>query len=253
MRRIAHYFRLNGDMTKFREFTRKTGDYYLQAANGLRNSGNLLKASLLFVKAADCYREIEDHVSARDCGLAARKYCAIASEEGRAGLQGSALDLKRLGDYFRSEDDTEAARECYEMAATEALEEGKLMLAGGLFRDSGDCSSRLNDVERAVNNHTMAADNYLKSEQYFEAAWSYNVSGFLLISLKRFNEAAQMAGKAKRACNRGHAYPLVWSLSRICGLLSRENYLTAHGEWQKIRRKFKRSYINLVDSCFHHQ
>jgi len=249
MRRVAHYFRFNNDLTNFRKFAKKTGDYYSRAAKNLWDSGCRRKASILYIKAADCYREIGDHASAKSCSLAVRNYYATIFKNSLTNIQGSAQDWKSLGDYLREEGDIEEARECYEAAAKRALEDGKLILAGGLFRDAGDCSSLLNDIERTADNYAMAADQYFKSKKYFEAAWHYNLSGFLLISLKRFDEALLMAKKAKKACFVGNLL-ILSSLSKTCELLSRRNYLAAEEEWRKIRRKFKRNYAELVDSCF---
>jgi len=230
IRRVAHYFKLNNDMGKFREFMRKTGECYLSAAEKLWNSGQAQRAFLPYIKALDCYREIEDYASAERCSLAVRKCYAMTVKDGLKIFRGSSLDLKYFGDYFRAEEEIEKAIECYEVAARKAIEEGKLILAGGLYRDAGDCSSLLKDVERATANYAMAADNYFKSEKYFEAAWDYSISGFLLISLKRFDEASIMAEKAKKACSMGNIFILLNHLSKVCEQLSKRNYYAAEEE-----------------------
>jgi len=251
VRRVAHYFMLNKDTTRFKEFTKKTGDYYLCAAEKLRDSGQHLKTVLPYIKAAQCYRENGDYASAENCGLAIRRFYTSSAKDDLIVLQGSTHALKYLGDYFRGEDELEKARECYEAAARKAVEGGKTMLAGGFYRDAGDCSSLLNDVSRAADEYALAADNYAKAEKYFEASWHYNLSGFLLISLKRFEEALFLAKKAKSASSAmGSTFVLFDRLSKVCELLGEKDYLAAEEEWQTIRRKFKKSYADLVDSCF---
>ncbi|MEM3041044.1 MAG: hypothetical protein QXG97_03330, partial [Nitrososphaerota archaeon] len=196
LRRVAHYFMLQKDTAKFKEFTRKTGDYYYHAAEKLRGSDQHLKTVLLYIKAAQCYKENGDHASAVGCDLAIRAFYASSFKSDPISLQGSTDILKRLGDYFIEEKEFEKARECYETAARKAVEEGKPMLAAGFYSDAGDCSRLLMDVPRAADEYASAADNYFKAEKYLEASWLYNLSGFLLISLKRFGEARFLARKA---------------------------------------------------------
>ncbi len=248
--RIAHYFKLNKDIATFREYARRTGDCYVRAAEQLWSAGRCGEASRLYIKAAECYMEIEDHRSAENCDLKIHQCYAAITKNGLKDYDGSPQDLKSIGDYFRETKKPEKAGECYEAAARKAENDGKTMLAGGLFTDAGDISWLLKDVEKTIDNYARAADNYLRSEKHFEAAWYYIISGFLLASLKRFRESTAMAKKAKYACAAGDILILLNKLSRICEHLSKGRSYEAEVEWLRIKSKFKKEYVGLIDSCF---
>lgn len=57
MQRAAVYSGLLGDIESFRRFMGKAGEFYEKAAENLWMSEGKLEASLLYMKAAKCYRD----------------------------------------------------------------------------------------------------------------------------------------------------------------------------------------------------
>jgi len=249
MQRAAAYSGLLGDMEKFRMFMGKAGEFYKKAAENLWRSEGKLEASLLYIKAAKCYRDAGHHESAEICNLMVHKYCD-AMRRSSPRFEGSALDLKRIGDFLKGRGDLEGAGDCYRWAAEKAEEEGKLALSGGLHRDAGNCRWLLEDIGKTAEEYSRAADKYFEAQEYFEAAWHYNLSGFLLILDGRFKAASEMAWKAGTACIEGKIPVLLDRMSRLCGYLSRGNLHDAEREWSTLRRKMKIDYAQLIERCF---
>ena len=248
MQRAAAYSGLLGDMERFRVFMAKAGEFYEKAAELLWRAEGSLEASLLYIKAAKCYRDAGRRESAEKCNLTVQKYCKAMRRSPR--LEGSALDLKRIGDFLKDRGDLEGAGDCYRWAAEKAEEEGKLVLSGGLHRDAGNCRWLLDEVEKTAEEYSRAADKYFEAQEYFEAAWHYSLSGFLLILEGRFKEASMMAQKAGVACLEGKIPVLLGSMSRLCGYLSRGNLYAARREWFALRLKVKAEYAQLIERCF---
>ena len=249
-RRVAGYFCLVGDMGEFKAFARRAGECYLEAARRLWDAENPLKASSLYKTAANCLREAGDEASATTCEIRVRGYYKGLVNRGFADFRGEAQDLKRVGDYFNLEGDHEAAGKCYLEAADRAVNEEKLTLAGGLYRDAGDCYRRSENPREAAEAYEMAADSYLGGRKYFEAAWHYNLAGLLAASMRGFEKAQELAGKANDACWEGRIPVLLNELSRICAQLGKQEIHDAEKRWERIRKKFKESYVSLIDSCF---
>lgn len=249
-RRVAGYFCLVEHMDEFKAFARRAGKCYLEAARRLWDADNRLKASFLYRTAANCFREAGDDASATSCKMKVRGYYEGLTNRDFADFRGEAQDLKRVGDYFRVGADQESAGKCYLEAADRAVKEGKLMLAGGLYRDAGDCCLNLKNLKGAAEAYEISADSYFGGRKYFEAAWHYILAGFLVASMRRFEKTQELAGKANNACLEGRISVLLNELSRICAQLGKQEIHAAEKQWNRIRKKFKESYVSLIDSCF---
>lgn len=249
-RHVTIYFGISNEVSNQREFAVKAGECYLHAAKKAEDEGNPLRAVLLCIKAVDSFKEGKSEDSAEFCDSLIRKnYLSVTKTDFRKDEE-NAHDLKGVGDYFVKNGDCERAIECYRIAAEKASNQNKLALSGGLYRDIGDCYRNMNDLENAARSYTKAADMYLACQEYFEAVWHYCVSGFLLVYVGRREEASIMAGIASSACQEGGIHVLLNDLSEVCRLLSEGSVNDAEQLWVRIRMKFKRSYANLVDSCF---
>jgi len=249
-RRVANYFWLIRDKGEFEAFTRRACECHLRAAESMWNKGDHLEASSFYGMAAEGFREIGDKTEAEKCDQRVSECYETMVREGFSSFPGGVKDLRRIGDYFEAEGNPEKAGKCYGEAAERAAKEGKLAVAAGLYRDAGECHRLLKDPEGAAKAYEKAAENYFKEERYFEAAWHYNLAAFLLISMRRFNEAQKLAGRAESACLEGRVTVLLNHLTRMCEHLSRGKTLEAREEWGKIGRKFKAEYATLVDGCF---
>ncbi len=252
--RFFHYvtisFGLANDESNQKKYANKTGECYLQGARKLEDENDFLKAILLCIKATNSFQEGGSEESSKLCDSVIRKYYALIARYGLTRIDGDAHNLKGVGDYFFNNGDLEKAIECYRTAAEKAFKEDKLALSGGLYRDVGDCYQRLKDFENAAKTYATAADMYFNCQEYFEAASHYCESGFLFIHVGRLKEASIMARKAGFSCDEGCIDILLNDLSYICRLLSERSLYEAEERWKKIRMKFKRSYIDLIDSCF---
>jgi len=249
-RRVANYFWLLKDQGEFEAFARRACECHLGAAESMWNRGDHLGASSFYGMAAGAFREIGDKTKAEKCDQRVSECYETIVREGLSSFSGGAKDLKRMGDYFEAEGYQERAGKCYREAAERATKEGKLAVAAGLYRDMGECHRLLKDSEGAAKAYEKASENYFKEKRYYEAAWHYNLAGFLLISMRRFNEARKLAGRAEIACLEGRVTVLLNHLTRVCENLSKGNTSEAQEEWEKIRRKFKAEYATLVDNCF---
>jgi len=249
LRYVSVYFGLVDDSPKRREFARKAGECYLQAAKVFENKKDLPKAVLLCTKATGCFRESGSEELASACDALIRKHHASIVEEGGNSYE-TISDLKSVGDYFTRKGDSENAVSCYRMAAEKAYERGKVALSAGLYVDLGGRYRALGNLEMAAENYGDAAGRYFECERYFEAARYYCESGLLFIQVHDLDKAHSMAERSETACVEGRI-EFVWNyLSRVCLLLSERDPQGAMEIWSRIRRKFKRSNIELVDSCF---
>ncbi|MFQ6095747.1 MAG: hypothetical protein ACE5NN_06355 [Candidatus Bathyarchaeia archaeon] len=248
-RYVSVYFGLINDPSNRREFTMKTGECYFQAARKSEDRNDLLKAILLYIKAAKCFWESGYERMARTCDFLIRKH-HVTIAENNPNFYESISDLKSIGDYFRDNGDDKNAAECYRMAAEKAYENGKIALSGSLYADVGDRHRALGDFEKAAESYEQAAGRYLECEEHFQAARYYCHSGFLYIHAQNLGKAFLMAQRADAACVKGDIDIILDDLSRICRLLSERDLEGAMDVWGSIRRKFKRSYVELIDSCF---
>jgi tetratricopeptide (TPR) repeat protein len=158
--------------------------------------------------------------------------------------------LKAIGDYFVRKNDLENGVVLFQLAADKAREEGKNILAAGLYRDIGDCHQALKKFEAAGKSYGIAADMFLVCDNHFEAARHYCESSFLFILAGNLQEASVAAAKARFACDVGRIDIILNDLSEVCNLLSEKSLNEAEERWKKIKMKFKKSYADLVDSCF---
>ena len=68
--------------------------------------------------------------------------------------------------------------------------------------------------------------------------------------MRKFEKTQELAGKANNACLEGRISVLLNELSRICAKLGKQEIRDAEEQWRRIKRKFKGSYVSLIDSCF---
>ena len=247
--KVGAHFGMLGDEEKFKELNGEAGRCYLRAAERLWENGKGLEASLLYIKAAKCFKNSGDEGLAQNCDRRVREYYSTL-EGDLAVFTGTSRDLKLIGDYFRARGSLRDAGRCYHLAAERAEEEGRQILSGGFYRDAGDCFWHLGDPLRAAQHYEAAAERYSEASRYFEAAWHYNIAGFLFIIAEEPERALSAARKANVAYLRGEIPTLFNSLSKICEFLAMEKFLEAEEEWLKVKRKFKRTYVDLIDSCF---
>jgi len=247
---VTIYYGTINDVSNRRKYAIKTGDCYLQAAKETERENSPLKTILLCIKAANSFREGGREESAELCDSLIQKYCSSMWKGEPIKNKGEAHDLKTVGDYFVKNNDYQRAIECYHIAAEKASGEEKLSLCGGLYRDMGDCHHNLKDFERAAMNYAKAADMYLECQEYFEAAWHYCESCFLFIYVGKSGAASIVARKAGSACEEGHIPILLNDLSYVCRMLCDGSLQEAEQRWDRIKMKFKKSYTNLIDSCF---
>jgi len=250
LRRVADHLWLIGEQDGFKVFAGKACACYLKAAEAFWTVNERMKASSLYRSVVNYLREVGNTSAAEGYDSLVQKYYSALVEADFVDFKGQAQDLKHVGDYFRARDNYVDAGKCYGRAAEIAVKEGKTMLAGGLYRDAGDCYRRIEWYERAVEAYEKAADNYFQGEGYYEAAWYYNVCGFMVVSVRKLDKASTLAGKAQEACVKGNIGIFISDLSLICKSLSEGRILEAREQWSKIRRKFRETYVNLVESSF---
>lgn len=249
-RHVTIHFGVNNDLPNQRKYAIKTGECHLKAARNHLAKNDLVKTVLSCAKAYGFFIEGGHENLAASCDAMIKEcYDAIRSQ-GIAASNISNKDLKLLGDYFVKKGIFEDAAKCYQAAAENACENGKVVLAGGLYRDVGDCYRMLGDFEKAAENYATAGDMFLKGQKHFEAAQHYCQSGFLFIIAGKLDEASVVANKASLACDEGGIDVIMNDLSKICRLLSEKALVDAGELWSRIRMKFKGSYANLIDSCF---
>jgi len=249
-RYVTVYFGLLNDTPNQRKFAIRTGECYLQSAEKSASLHDPFRAILLCIKAASYFQEGGSEELARVCHSIIRQHYISVKKDSFTGFHEDPHDLKGVGDYFAKNGDFERAIECYQTAAEKAFKEEKLALSSGLYRDAGNCYQRLKDSESAAKIYATAAEMYSRCQEYFEAAWHYCQSGFLFIQAGRLDEATLMARKAGSACGEGRIDVLLNDLCHICTLLGERSLSEAEERWHKVRMKFKRSYANLIDSCF---
>lgn len=249
-RRVAIYYALINDPANRRIFAAKTAECHVEAAKKSENEGAPLRTILSYVRAVDSFREAGDEKSAQLCDSMVRRYGMSVIKSGSFMIDGESHNLKTLGDYFVRLCDCEIATEFYRAGAERALKEGKSALCAGLYRDIAECYQKLGNLEGAAKSHGMSADMYLNCEKYFEASWHYCESCLLFILAGKLEEASTMAGKAGSSCRQGQIDILLNDLSSVCGLLSKKSLYAAEERWNTIGKKFKKSYVDLVDSCF---
>lgn len=230
-----------------RLFAERAGESYKRAAEKFRGSA---RAIMLCVKAAEAFHESGKMDMAEACESKAWEYYNMI-EDGEFKKGGESIRaLKIFGDYLLNNNNVEKAVTLYEDAAEKALKCGKYLLAGGLYKDAGDCYQRMGDLEKAVHASLKAADIYFHCKEYFEAAWNYCKASLTSIRLNKMKEALQAAEKAEIACERGEIEIFLRDLSHICKLLSQGLLDEAEENWNRIKMKFNRRYVQLIESSF---
>ena len=249
-RYVAVHFGLLNDQDNLKKFAIKAGECYLDAGKNLWDSNKPLKALLSFIKASHCFKEGCDKQGVKKCDLIINSYYDSIRKGEVTESRNNAYDLKRIGDYFMDYDPQKAI-ECYEYAAKKALEDGKLNLSGSLYGILGECYIKLKNHEAAAESYARSADMYYACRKLFEAAWRFCISAFQFILSGRTEKALSMANKAEDVCREGEINVILNDLASIGKSLSEGKTQEAERIWNKIRMKFKKNYIKLVDSCFH--
>ncbi len=248
-RYVAVHFGLLSDTESLKNFTIKTGECYLNAGKKLWNSNRPIEALLSFINASKCFREGRDEQRAKRCDLLIEGYYDSIRRDRIIELYKDPYYLKKIGDYFVNSD-IEKAIECYEAAAEKAFKSGKLSLSGSLYGILGECYMALKRYEDAAERYARSADIHHECREFFEAAWRYCISGFSFLLAGKTERALAMAVKAEFVCREDEINIILNDLASICRLLS-EGYLDeAKRRWNKLRIKFKKSYVKIIDSCF---
>ncbi|MBS7607003.1 hypothetical protein KEJ14_04075 [Candidatus Bathyarchaeota archaeon] len=243
----AHYSIMNDKLCQ-RRFAIKAGECYMLAAEKVND---LARAIALYLRAARIFRDYGDTEMAHSCGLKAwEHYTTLINEEGFRWDYEGIHALKLLGDFLTEEGDLERAARVYWDAAEKALRSGKIHLASGLYRDAGDRYMRMGNMGSASKSYLMAAEAYFRCQEYFEAAWHYCEAGFMLLCLKKPEEALEASEKAELACYRGQIEVFLKDLSQICKLLSKGSVHDAEKIWDGLQAKFRKEYVQLVELSF---
>lgn len=243
---MMHFGAINDEPNK-RIFAIKAGECCMLAAEKARGSP---RALILSVRAAEAFQEGGELEMARLCSSKIWEHYATINE-GEPRRESEVVHaLKVFGDYLVSSGNLEKAAIVYSHAAKNASESGRILLAGGLCRDAGDCYRKIGNLECAIEYYTKAADAYLHCREYFEAAWNYCKVSLIFTCLGKMKDAFQAAEKAESACYRGEIGIFLKDLSRICKLLSQGALNEAEENWNKIRAKFSGENARLVESSF---
>jgi tetratricopeptide (TPR) repeat protein len=249
-RHVSAYYGIINDELNRKKYAVKTGESYLDAGEAHLAQKDFIKAIIFFIKAADSFHEGEDEELTKRCEPKINECYIAVTKDGSLKAHSPIRDLKAIGDYFVGKNDLENGATLYQTLADKAREEGKHVLAAGLYRDVGDCHRALKDLEASAKCYSTAADLFLLCNNYFEAARHYCESGFMFIRAGKLQEASAAAAKASFSCDLGGIDVILNDLSEVCRLLSEKSFDEAEERWNKIRMKFKRSYADLVDSCF---
>lgn len=248
-RYVAVHFGLLKESESMKAFMIKTGECYLNAARRLWDKNRPVHALLSFINASRCFKEGRDEERARKSDLTVECYYGRIRKDGTLRLHGDANDLKRIGDYFVNRDLNKAI-ECYEAAAERAFALGKLHLSGSLYATLGECYMAIGRHGEAAERYARSGDMYLKCRELFEAAWRYCISSFNFILAGDTRKALSAALKAEFVCREEGINVFLNDLASVCRLLSEGFPDEALRKWRKIRRKFKESYVKIIDSCF---
>jgi tetratricopeptide (TPR) repeat protein len=245
---LAVYYGVMNDEENWRKFSMKSGECYILAAERM---GDLAKAIALCLKAVRILRDVGDASRANLYGLKAWEYYVALNNRNNAEWNVEGIhSIKLLGDFFADNGDFERAAVVYWNAAEKALNMGKLNLAGGLYKDSGDSYRKIGKMEPAIRSYLRAAEAYFRCQEYFESAWRYCEAGFMLIYMNRLKEALEVSEKAELACYEGRIEIFLKDLSHICKLLSQGSIDEARKKWDKIKLKIRGENVKLIENLF---
>ncbi|MEM2887927.1 MAG: hypothetical protein QXR42_00405 [Candidatus Bathyarchaeia archaeon] len=249
-RYVSTYYGMVNDEPNRKKFAVKTGESYLSAGEACLAQNELFKATTFYVKASSFFNEGGDEEKKKVCELKILQCQKNLTREGMETDIDDIRELKAIGDYFADKGELASSLAFYQTAADKARKQEKTALAAGLYRNIGDCFKALKDFEAAAERYATAGDLFLLCGNYFEAARHFCESGFFFIRVGKHQKASIVAAKASLACNTEGIDVILDDLSEVCKLLSQKSLDEAKERWSKIRIKFKRSYIELVDSCF---
>ena len=246
--RLMVYYGILNDELNRRRFALRAGECYMLAAEGLNNPS---RAMMLYFRAALSFMDGGSSERAYLCRLKIWDYYTLIAGKSDFRWDGESIHaLKLAGDLLADCGDLIKAAAIYHNAAERAVDIGKYQLAGGLYRDAGDCYKRMDRVDLALESYLRAAEAYFRCRSHFEAAWNYCEAGFMLLHLNRFREALEAAEKAELACREGQIEVFLKDLSRICWLLSQGLVDDAKKYWDRIRGKLRGEYVRLIESSF---
>lgn len=246
--RLTVYYGILNDELNRRRFALRAGECYMLAAEGLNDPS---KAMMLCFRAALSFIDGGDFERTRVCCLKIWEYYTLIIGKDDFRWDGESIHtLKLAGDLLADCGDLARAATIYHSAAERAIGIGKYQLAGGLYRDAGDCYKRMDRVDLALESYLRAAEAYFRCSSHFEAAWNYCEASFMLLHLNRFREALEAAERAELACREGQIEVFLKDLSHICWLLSRGLVNDAEKYWNRIRAKLRGEYVRLVEASF---
>ena len=247
---VSAYYGIAKDESNRKKFAVKSGESLLKAGEMCLAHKDIPKAIVHFIRAVNSFRDSGDHELIKqhkdrigECYAQLRIGDSLKSS-------GDLREMKAVGDYFAGRNELETAVEVFQILAEKARAEEKHALAAGLYRDVGDCHRSTGNHKAAARSYGASADMFILCENFFEAARHYCESSFQHIFDGNFQEASIMAAKAGFACDAGKIDVILNDLSEVCRLLSQKSLDEAKECWNKIRKKFKKSYVDMVDSCF---
>lgn len=246
---VSAYYGIAKDEPNRKKYAVKSGESLLKAGEACLAQNDVPKAIALFIRAICSFRDGgDDELAELHKGRISDCYAQLRIGDSLKS-QGDLREMKAVGDYFAGRNELETAVEVFQLLAERAREEDKHVLAAGLFRDVGDCRQASGNLKAAARSYGASADMFLLCDNFFEAARNYCESSFTSILAGELQEASVMAAKAGFACDAGKIDVILNNLSEVCRLLSQGFLEKAEDRWAKIRRKFKKSYVDMVDSC----
>ncbi len=247
---VSTYYGIAKDEPNRKKFAVKSGESLLNAGEACLAQKDVSKAIVLFIKAVGSFRDGgDDELAELNKSKVSECYEKLRTGDSLKS-HGNLWGMKAVGAYFAERNELETAVEVFQLLAERARAEERHVLAAGLYRDVGDCHRSMENREAAAKSYGAAADMFLLCDNFFEAARHYCESSFQFVLARELQEASVMAAKAGFACDAGKIDVILNDLSEVCRLLSQESLGEAEACWNKIRRKFKKSYADMVESCF---
>jgi len=247
---VSAYYGIAKDEPNRKNFIIKSGSSLLKAGEACLTQNDVPKAIVHFIRAVNSFRDGGDEELAElHKGRIGECYAQLRIGDSLKSL-GDLREMKAVGDHFAGRNELETAAEVYQLLAERARAEERHDLTAGLYRDFGDCHRSMGNHKAAARSYGSAADMFLLCDNFFEAARHYCESSFQHVLGGELQEASVMAAKAGFACDAGKIDVILNDLSEVCTLLSQRSLDEAEARWSKIRRKFKKSYVDMVDSCF---
>ncbi|MEM2905728.1 MAG: hypothetical protein QW057_04150 [Candidatus Bathyarchaeia archaeon] len=250
LRRVVVYLRAAQELDLYPRYVRKLCDSYLAAADARRTKGDVVQAAFYYRAAASCLWDLGDEPGAAKCKQLVTEYYDSLLRSGFAGVKATPKDLKGIGDYLKASARMLDGAECYLRAARAASEDGKTLLAAGLFRDAADAHREAGETRLAVRDYERAAEHYARAGLDFEAAWHLIIASFLQTSLGEKPKAEALAQRALQVSVRSRIPVLINELAYTAIFLAQGNVVEAREQWGYVRRKLTPSYVSVVEKSF---